>query len=56
MKNYTVQFFHGLEGVWKGTGTETFAELDKAKAFMKAQSEMCGGCVDFRIEELFTNS
>ena len=49
---YTVQFFHGLEGVWKGTGSETFTDREAARAFMTAQSQMCGGCVDFRIEEV----
>ncbi len=47
--NYTIQFFHGLEGVWKDIKTVT--TLDEAKAFMQAQIEMCGGCVDFHIME-----
>ena len=51
MKNYTIQFFHGQQGVWKAAGGHTFTELDKARAYMKAQSEMTGRMVDFRIEE-----
>ena len=50
--NYTVQFFHGIEGVWKGTGGRIFTDREAARAFMTAQSEMCGGAVAFRIEEV----
>ena len=49
---YTVQFFHGGQGVWKGTGGHTFTDREAARAFMTAQSQMCGGCVAFRIEEV----
>ena len=49
MKNYTIQFFHGLEGVWKDL--QTVATLEEAKAFKQAQIEMCGGAVDFCIIE-----
>ena len=56
MKNqttYTIQFWHGGEAVWKNVGTRTdIATLDEAKDFKKAQVEMCGGCVDFRIVEI----
>jgi len=48
--NYTIEFFHGQQGIWKSAGGPSFTELDKARAYMKAQSEMTGGCVDFRIE------
>jgi len=52
MKNYyTVEFFHGLQGVWKPVGTDTFTELEEAQAYKKAQIEMCGGVVDFRIQK-----
>ena len=52
MKNYyTVEFFHGLEGIWKPVGTDTFTELEEAQAYKKAQIEMCGGVVDFRIQK-----
>ena len=51
MKSYKIEFFHGGQGVWKGTGTETFADREAARAFMTAQSQMCGGCVAFRIME-----
>ena len=50
---YTIQFWHGGEAVWKNVGTRTdIATLDEAKDFKKAQVEMCGGCVDFRIVEI----
>ena len=52
MKNYNIRFFHGQQGVWKDAGGHTFTEIDKARAFMKAQSKMTGGCVDFRIMEM----
>ena len=52
MKNYyTVEFFHGLHGEWKPVGTDTFTELEEAQAYKKAQIEMCGGVVDFRIQK-----
>ena len=52
MKNYyTVEFFHGLQGEWKPVGIDTFTELEKAQAYKKAQIEMCGGVVDFRIQK-----
>lgn len=51
-KTYKIEFFHGAQGVWKTVGTRTdIATLDEAKAFKKAQVEMCGGVVDFRIME-----
>ena len=50
--NYTIQFFHGLEGVWKGTGSGTFYDLAQAKQVMRKQAEMCDYMVDFRIEEV----
>ena len=33
MKNYTVQFFHGGQGVWKGTGTEKLTDREVARKF-----------------------
>ena len=52
MKNYyTVEFFHGGEGVWKPVGTQTFTELEKAQAYKAAQIQMCSGMVDFRIQK-----
>ena len=50
--NYTVEFFHGIEGVWKGTGGRIFTDREAAREYMTAQSEMCGGAVAFRIEEV----
>ena len=55
MKNQTtfqVQFWHGGEAVWKPAGLQTFTEREVARKFMTAQSQMCGGCVAFRIEEV----
>jgi len=52
MKNYTIQFFHGLDGVWKRSTIQVFATLEEAKASKQAHIEMCGGCVDFRIVEV----
>ena len=52
MTNYHIQFFHGLEGVWKDIKTlQNIATPEEAKAFMKSQVEMCDGMVDFRIVE-----
>ena len=53
MKNtiYTIEFFHGQEGVWKPAGLRIFTDLEEAKKVMTAQVEMTGGLVDFRIEE-----
>ena len=52
MKNYTIQFFHGLDGVWKRSTIQVFATLEEAKASKQAHIEMCGGVVDFRIMEV----
>jgi hypothetical protein len=52
MKNYTIEFFHGQQGVWKRSTMQVFATLEEAKASKKAHLEMCGGCVDFRIMEV----
>ena len=56
MKNtqFKIQFFDGRrdQKVWKDIPTRlNIATLEEAKAFKKAQVEMCGGCVDFRIVE-----
>ncbi len=51
-KTYKIEFFHGGEAVWKNIGTRTnIPTFQEAKDFMRAQVEMCGGCVDFRIVE-----
>ena len=52
MKNYTIEFFHGLDGVWKRSTIKVFATLEEAKASKKAHIGMCGGVVDFRIVEV----
>ena len=55
MKNnttYKIQFFHGGEAVWKNAGTNQFATLKEAQNYKAAQVQMCGGMVDFRIEEM----
>ena len=49
---YTVQFFHGGQGIWKAAGGHTFADREVARNFMTAQSQMCNGCVAFRIQEV----
>ena len=54
MKNttYKIQFFGGPKKVWKTLPTLTqITTLEEAKAFEKAQVEMCGGAVPFRIVE-----
>jgi hypothetical protein len=54
MKNttYKIQFFGGPKAEWKELPTlQQIATLDEAKAFKKAQQEMCGYAVDFRIVE-----
>jgi hypothetical protein len=50
--NFQVQFWHGAEAVWKPAGLRIFSDLDEAKKVMKAQAEMTGHMVDFRIEEV----
>ena len=55
MKNTTfkIQFFGGPKKVWKELPTlQEIATLEEAKAFMKAQQEMCDYMVDFRIVEV----
>ena len=55
MKNTTfkIQFFGGPKAEWKELPTlQKIATLDEAKAFKKAQQEMCDYMVDFRIEEV----
>ena len=54
MKNttYKIQFFGGPKKVWKTLPTLTqITTLEEAKAFKKAQQEMCDYMVDFRIVE-----
>ena len=56
MKNttYKIQFFDGRRDqlVWKDILTRlNIATLEEAKAFKKAQQEMCDYMVDFRIVE-----
>ena len=55
MKNkttYKIQFFGGPKKVWKELPTlQKIATLEEAKAFKKAQQEMCNYMVDFRILE-----
>ena len=51
-QNYTIEFFHGLEGSWKRSTMQVFATLEEAKASKQAHIEMCGGCVEFRIMEI----
>ena len=54
MKNttYKIQFFGGPKKVWKDLPTPTkITTLEEAKAFKKAQQEMCNYMVDFRILE-----
>ena len=54
MKNttYKIQFLGGPKKVWKTLPTLTqITTLEEAKAFKKAQQEMCDYMVDFRIVE-----
>ena len=54
MKNitYKIQFFGGPKAEWKELPTlQQIATLEEAKAFKKAQQEMCNYMVDFRIVE-----
>ena len=54
MKNttYKIQFFGGPKKVWKELPTPQITNLEEAKAFKKAQQEMCDYMVDFRIVEV----
>ena len=54
MKNTTfkIQFFGGPKKEWKNLPTLTkITTLEEAKAFKKAQQEMCNYMVQFRILE-----
>jgi hypothetical protein len=54
MKNttYKIQFFGGPKKEWKTLPTLTqITTLEEAKAFKKAQQEMCDYMVQFRILE-----
>ena len=53
MRNtFTIQFFDGRKYVWKTLPTLTkITTLEEAKAFKKAQQEMCDYMVQFRILE-----
>ena len=55
MKNqttYQIQFFGGPKKEWKTLPTLTqINTLEEAKAFKKAQQEMCDYMVQFRIVE-----
>lgn len=48
-KTYKIQFFGGPMKIWNTLQTTT--TLEEAKAFKKAQQEMCDYMVDFRIVE-----
>jgi hypothetical protein len=56
MKNQTtfkIQFFGGPKAEWKELPTlQEIATLEEAKAFKKAQQEMCDYMVNFRIVEV----
>lgn len=54
MKNttYKIEFFDGRDGDWKPVRCYKYlGTLEDAKAFKKAQQEMCDYMVDFRIVE-----
>ena len=56
MKNttYKIQFFGGPKAEWKELPTlQEIATLEEAKAFKKAQQEMCNYMIDFRIVEVY---
>ena len=49
---FKIQFFDGREATWKELPTlQQIATLEEAKAFKKAQQEMCDYMVQFRILE-----
>jgi len=51
-QTYKIQFFGGPKKVWKDLPTLTkITTLEEAKAFKKAQQEMCDYMVNFRIVE-----
>lgn len=54
MKNnqFKIQFFDGRSSTWKELPTlQQIAALEEAKAYKKAQQEMCDYMVQFRILE-----
>lgn len=55
MKNttYKIQFFGGPKAEWKELPTlQEVTTLEEAKAFKKAQQEMCDYMINFRIVEV----
>ena len=51
-QNYKIEFFDGRTYEWKPVRCyKHLANLDEAKAFKKAQQELCNYMVDFRIVE-----
>ena len=51
-KTFKIQFFGGPKAEWKELPTlQQIATLEEAKAFKKAQQEMCDYAVQFRIVE-----
>ena len=54
MKNtqFKIQFFDGRKATWKELPTlQQIATLEEAKAYKKAQQEMCDYMVNLRIVE-----
>ena len=50
-QNYKIEFWYGTQAEWRPCTLKTFTDLDEAKAYKKAQQEMCNYMVDFRILE-----
>ena len=51
-KTFKIQFFGGPKAEWKELPTlQKITTLEEAKAFKKAQQEMCNYMVQFRIVE-----
>ena len=50
--NYTIEYWNGLQDVWKPATNQVFTDLDRAKEVMKAHFKMTDYAVDFQIVEV----
>jgi hypothetical protein len=51
IKIYKIEYFDGRKGCWQSASPQEWTDLDKVKAYKKAQQEMCDYMVQFRILE-----
>jgi len=47
---YSIQYWNPVKAEWLGTGSGSIADPDTARQRMRAMSEQCNFCCDFRID------